>query len=578
MREEIARRLNGIWSVSLKQILYWGCFIVIWYTTLDGVLQLIEANTGPIEFNKRLAIGFAVLLLVFAIGYFLDELLKPKTLFLRSVYLFGYVFLLLLSVGFSFGFYWKQMYSTTLTRELASASIVQVQSSLGQAQRRLEQVQTSLRQLAGLSTQRAEEEDKSGTSCPESPGPTKGPRYRLRVAEAGQFGADADLMNGKIENLKGDIASLNPWLALVQLKDAKDAATGQPVADPDGRPIVDPDGTRNTFLDKVDGKVGAVIGLYEVLRTDTVLSSMRTKFEQRSRQEVFTDGGKTFGCRDPQLQGALAAAASDIGALPVIKNPGIKGLEGAKANIEAFQRLWTTVWSVTTAFKLPPTPEAVADRRREAVRLANEGKTRPDDVAEERAGLGGADFIPLVIAVFIDFILFAVAVNRPFERLGYLRAEVLDRRHGEIAEALEKLMQRIIPADFHWHYVFRHAGGFYIAIPERLDDESKTIAAAFAAMEDLQFMKIVPAQLMMKVRKKLEARGSKLGQNPSSQNFLVYRMYPDAMPRLMRDLLLKEPSEPEQQAERHEKEHEDTGEAHEESARKPNALTRLTDV
>lgn len=538
MGEEILRRLNGVWNWSIKSLLYWGCLSVVWYTTCDGVLQLIEANAGPVSVTKGLVIGFAVLLLVLAIGYFLDELLKPMSLRLRVLYTGMYLLMVFISVAFSFGFYWKQMYAKTVTRELASSGIVQVQNSLGQAQRRLENVKASLENLAAISARKAEEEDKKGTSCPDSPGPTKGPRYRLRMAEAGEFAAAASLIGSKVETLTADIRRLGPWLMLVQQKTDTDPATGAPLADPDGRPVLDPDGTRNTFLDKVDGKVNEVIGLYEVMRTDTALAAMRQKFEQRSKQETFTDGGKQFTCRDPELQGALAAAAADIGALPAVKSPGIRGIEGAKANIEAFERLWTTVWSVATAFKLPPTPEDIAERRRNAVKLANEGKTRPDGASEERPGLSGADSIPLIIAVFIDLILFTVAVNRPFDRFGHFRTEVLDREHGKTAEALQQLLGRIVPADFHRHYVFRHWGEFYIAVPERLDDGTKDVAAAFTAMEGLYFLQVSPLGGVMGVARKLRRRGSKLADIPDNAGFVVYRMFPDAMPRLMRDLLL----------------------------------------
>lgn len=101
------RRLREAFPGMIKAFLIVGLAALSWLATYSGMLELIAANTGHIDLQYKIAIGFAVAMLMAMIIYILDTLFSPIGWGLRTLYIFGYVFLTLISVGFGFGFYWK---------------------------------------------------------------------------------------------------------------------------------------------------------------------------------------------------------------------------------------------------------------------------------------------------------------------------------------------------------------------------------------------------------------------------------------------------------------------------------------
>lgn len=522
-------------SLIIKLFLMAGLGVAAWYATFDGMRQLIEANSGSLDFVTKGAIGFTVSLLTLMIIFILNEFFKPKPVWLLLLCIAGYILLLLISVGFGFGFYWKLINSKVVATEEASAAITQVQSALVQGQTRLELVQQELQQLADISSRKAKQEEREGGTCPNNKYATPGPRRDMRDDDAKNFGDAAMLMGSRIETVKQGIHELSPDLKLIQTGVNKDPETG--------RSLLDADGTRNSFLRSVDSKVSSTVARYEALRTDPMLDGLRERFKERVNKEEFTYRGTTFRCpADDQLKGALLGAARAIGELPAIQNPGIKAVEGSEATIQAFQRLTTTFLALVTTFKLPPSPEELKKRRIEASGLANQGKTQPDEEKEGQPGMSKRDLIPLMAAIGVDFCLFLIAMSKPFDSFGQLKSEVMEQEHGQIAGALQKILEssNTYPREFYRNHVFKHWGDFYVAIPRNPQNGADRVAVAFAAMEDLRFMEEMPVTYHMRVQAKLKAQGSNFGDD---KDFIVYRMHINVMPRMLRDLLLSEAAE-----------------------------------
>ena len=89
---------------SFKKIFLVVCLAGLsWFATYTGMLELIRANTGDVPFTHQIAIGFAVATLMLMVLYILDALFSPISWWLRILYIIGYVFLTLISIGFSFG-------------------------------------------------------------------------------------------------------------------------------------------------------------------------------------------------------------------------------------------------------------------------------------------------------------------------------------------------------------------------------------------------------------------------------------------------------------------------------------------
>src|SRR5258706_12591262 len=85
-----------------------GLSALAWISTYSGMLQLISASSGDIGTGAKIAIAFAVLMLQGMIIYILDALFSGQLrIALYPAYIVGYFVLVLISVAFAFGFYWR---------------------------------------------------------------------------------------------------------------------------------------------------------------------------------------------------------------------------------------------------------------------------------------------------------------------------------------------------------------------------------------------------------------------------------------------------------------------------------------
>src|SRR5262245_45408109 len=150
-----------------------------WVATYVGMLELIQANLGDLPLTHKVIVGFSCAMLMTMIVWLLDKMFAPVGFSTRLCYIAGYLFLSVISVGFSFGFYWKVLESYGVASRSAEAAVTQVQNELFAAATRLEQLQSTLDQLTAISSEKAEKERTSGRTCPNS-GPGDGPRRKMR--------------------------------------------------------------------------------------------------------------------------------------------------------------------------------------------------------------------------------------------------------------------------------------------------------------------------------------------------------------------------------------------------------------
>ena len=344
-----------------------------------------------------IAIGFAVFMLQGMIIYTLDAMFSGKLrLLLYPLYIAGYIVLVLISVAFAFGFYWRFLEAGAQTTQAAGTSVFEVQRALQTGQSRLELLQNTFTTLATISTKKAETERTAGGTCPYSRA-GDGPRRRLRETDAQRFQFADGLIATRTGAVNADIAGLNADLQLVLKKDPStiDAATG----------------TRTAFIEGLDRKLGLVLARFNSLRGDPQIRQLRDEFAARARQSSFPDdAGGSFVCPDGQLKIALDGVVRSIDDLPDLQKPELRSVEGSEAVIEAFRRLSNTAIGLVAHGKLPPSPEQV--------RKAQGSAAQPGGLeaafTQDAAGLSDRDYIPLMIAIFVDVCILLVSVNRPF--------------------------------------------------------------------------------------------------------------------------------------------------------------------
>lgn len=515
---------------DLKKIfLVLGLGALSWAATYVGMLELIQANMGSVDFLTKIVIGFSVAMLMTMIIWLLDQMFAPHPFAVKAAYVVGYVFLTLISVGFGFGFYWKVLESRSEASRSAESAVSQVQAALLAGSSRLDQLQGTLEQLTLISQEKAILERDSGSSCPDSR-PGDGPRRRLRDDDAGKFSFASNFVKGRSTQVKADMNGLNADMKKITSDDAStfDKASG----------------TRNKFLQELSRKLEMTATSFNAFRTDPQLRQIRSELAERANRATFPTGrgSATFSCPDGQLQSALLGVVKAIDQLPELGKPEIATVEGAQAVVEAFRRLTVTGMGLL-AFKLPPSADELRELQSQAVRSVAPGSSSRGMASNDGLGQGGLsqrDYIPLAIAAFVDICLLLVSIGRPMNRLGGLVPKMRAAERGPVYQILSKFddihRDPKIREKFEVfrHVVFDFNGDYYVAVPldaprnrnpeevKNLQLEAHLLANLFASFEKEKIFSRVYNPLLSRktIQKKLWRQGSKFA---ASQAFRTYR-------------------------------------------------------
>jgi hypothetical protein len=544
---------RGSSSYSLLMVLLLtGLSALAWISTYSGMLQLIAASSGDIGLGAKAAIGFAVLMLQGMIIYILDALFSGQLrLALYPLYIAGYIILVLISVAFAFGFYWRFLEAGAQTTQAAGASVFEVQRELQAGESRLELLQSTFTALSTISTQKAQTEAASGGTCPKSRA-GEGPRRRLRETDAQRFQFANDLIASRTGAVKADIADLN---ADLQRMLKKDPAT------------IDPEtGTRTPFIEGLDRKLGLVVTRFNALRGDPQIRQIRDEFAARAKQTTFPDDrGGTFICPDGQLQIALDGVVRSIDNLPELQKPELRSVEGSEAVIEAFRRLSNTAIGLVVHGKAPPSPERVMKEQGSIERTGGAASA----FTQDQAGLSDRDYIPLMIAIFVDICILLVSVNRPFGPFFNLGQDLTRARERGPMQGVLETFYRVFQDQFHLppnegpmpgeliaplqDVVFDYKGDYFAAVPldfreenyemwakarsnapsfesARALERSRYLAAVFAILEGERLVRLLGEERRGRgglngltedtVRTKLDKQGSMYAQ---ADAFRIYR-------------------------------------------------------
>jgi hypothetical protein len=533
-------------------ILLAGLSALAWISTYSGMLQLIAASSGDIGLPAKIAIGFAVFMLQGMIIYIIDALFSGQLrLVIYPIFIVGYIVLVLIYVAFAFGFYWRFLEAGSQSSLAAGMSILQVQQALQAGESRLELLQTAFSTLGAISTQKAEAERTAGGTCPNSRA-GDGPRRRLRETDAQRFSFANDLIAARTKAVKADIADLNGDLQRVLKKDPST--------------FDQESGTRTAFFESVDRKLGLTVTRFNELRTDPQIRQIRDEVKARAAQTAFPDDrGGTFICPDGQLQTALTGVVRSIDDLPELRKPEVRSLEGSEAVIEAFRRLSNTAIGLVVYGKAPPSPEQIR-----SMPSQDTARSPVSVISENKAGLSDRDYIPLIIAIFVDVCILLVSINRPFGPFFNLGQDVSRARQRGPMQGVLETFYRVFRNEFHLSseripspgeliapvqdVVFDYKGDYYAAVPldfreenyehwakarlnapsfesTRALERSRYLAAVFAILEGEKLVRLLGEERRSRfdsnvpldeatVRAKLDKQGSMYAQ---ADAFRIYR-------------------------------------------------------
>jgi hypothetical protein len=190
-------------------------------------------------------------------------------------------------------------------------------------------------------------------------------------------------------------------------------------------------------------------------------------------------------------------------------------------------------------------------------------------IAVSQAGLSDRDYIPLIIAIFVDVCILLVSVNRPFGPFFNLGQDLSRARHRGPMQGVLETFYRVFQSEFHaaserpspgeliapmQDVVFDYKGDYYAAVPldfreenyeqwakarlnapsfesTRALERSRYLAAVFAILEGEKLVRLLGEERRSRfdrntpldeatVRAKLDKQGSMYAQ---ADAFRIYR-------------------------------------------------------
>jgi MobA-like NTP transferase domain len=156
-------------------------------------------------------------------------------------------------------------------------------------------------------------------------------------------------------------------------------------------------------------------------------------------------------------------------------------------------------------------------------------------------GLSSRDYIPLFVAIFVDFCLLLVSINRPINRFQMLLQIVRDARDAPVGEILARFHDTHISGlrqefEIFQHAVFDFLGDYYVAVPINAQrTEARYLANLFVGLEGKGIIDRVLLPPSFVVRRKLKLQGSAFA---GEQAFRLCHFRNGAWSKLVLDAIL----------------------------------------
>ena len=190
-------RRRGVWRwltapfglSGLTGFALWGFILLSILATGLGFADLRAAGTDNAELSP-VELGFTIattLFVVSAMVVALHHLVAPGTpLAARLMSFVFYLIFAVWSVGFGYGFFWKELAGQEFTERQFERAISDLSASVARTSAALELSERVTAEAASLATQRADTEAREGRTCANKPGsvPGEGPLMRSRFAFA----------------------------------------------------------------------------------------------------------------------------------------------------------------------------------------------------------------------------------------------------------------------------------------------------------------------------------------------------------------------------------------------------------
>jgi hypothetical protein len=400
-------------------------------------------DIGALSVTNEVLIAVVVITLTFLMWLALRETFgAQRTWRERLVTLPLYLFLLLWSVGFGYGFWWSLIAGPEATRTSLAALQEDARAAGMAVSARLEAVQAQLDSVVSWSESQMEREETTGGSCGRPSGAGRGPLYAAR------------------ESVRDSVASLRQsiqqsWIKPVQndaqeLRDMATSLSGETYA------------ARQQAFEERAREIRARARSIAA-RSNELGASYAAEMRALANVVSIEPGKPGFSCYDPTLAERLRQAADQADDPVVLDLRTAEFTEGPAGVANSIRKLWTNIGDYLAAL----------------LAFVGSGFHWPEGgVGTDGPGGGitGRDLIALLAAIGVDLGLFALmALNPP--ATGPTRRAFTETQARvfvptksvvrQIGAAVETAISRAPDADLEWvrrHFV-HHRGTSYFVIP-----------------------------------------------------------------------------------------------------------------
>jgi hypothetical protein len=353
-----------------------------------------------------------------------------------------YIFLVLWSVGFGYGFWWSLIAGEEATKAGLSALQEDGREAGGAIAARLDAVKSQVDSFAAWSESQMAREETSGGSCGIASGAGRGPLYNARRSTRDAVAALRDTVT-------------NSWLAPVnaELENLRKAATGLEAGSAENR--------QKQFEEKSQQIRGAARNIAS--RSNELGKSTSSEMRALAESVSVAPGQPGFSCYDPTLAQRLRQAADQAAEPAKLNLRQATFNEGPAGVANAVKNLWTNMGSYLGNL---------------AVYVVSAGNVKPQTTAAGEP-ITGRDMIALLATIGIDLGLFVLALLDPPTAAPVRKdalAEAQSRLHladPKVIRQLEAAFQTAIArandkdVDIEWvrRHFLHHNGSSYFVIP-----------------------------------------------------------------------------------------------------------------
>jgi len=383
---------------------------------------------GGLSISDDVLVIAIVVALTFLMWLALREAFAAKRRLIDRLVTFPlYLFLLLWSVGFGYGFWWSLIAGQEATRSSFSGMQEDARDAAGAIAARLEAVRTQVESVASWSDGQMSREEASGGSCGVPSGAGRGPLYNARRS-----------VRDTVTTLKDGL--VRSWITPVQ---ADLEALQKAAAASEG-------GTIEERQKQFEARAAEIRGRSRSIAARSNELGKSTAAEMRALAQAVSvpPGQPGFTCHDPTLAERLRSAASQAEQPAIIRLRQAAFNEGPAGVANAVKRLWENLGTYMGG--------AVSY-------VFSGGKSGGFTAGGEP--ITGRDMIALLATIGIDLGLFVLTVLNPAKEPPPVRPSPALTR--QIREAIDTAISRAKGADLEWvrrHFV-HHKRASYFVIP-----------------------------------------------------------------------------------------------------------------